>query len=175
MALEMNELAVDIKDTAAVEVSCGDSVAYARKMVEADVGPVLEFWRGIEGLVLQEEWEDPAAVRRFLRRNAGFSRIVVDAAGQIVGALLCGHDGCRGYLYNLAVHKDYRHQGWANVLVRSSLQALRAEGIRYCHTYIHGSDLLRSMSFLSLTQGRLRTDIPLLTLTLLPERPGSTR
>jgi putative acetyltransferase len=180
VALEMNDRRIDAKVISPIDSldgDCGVSMVNhssapprERAMTESDVGPVLEFWHSIEGLILQEEWDDAYTLRRFLLRNAGFSRIVVDSNDGIIGTLLCGHDGCRGYLHNLAVHPDHRCKGWGNLLVRSAIQALRGAEIRHCHTYIHGSDLLRSLTFLSTTEGRLRNDLPLLTLKLLPGR-----
>ncbi len=53
--------------------------------------------------------------------------------GQLVGAILCGHDGRRGYIYHTVVLPDYRRRGIASSLVESAIAALQKEGItRVC-------------------------------------------
>ena len=48
--------------------------------------------------------------------------------GKIVGAIMAGHDGRRGYIYHTAVLPDYRKQGIGRKLVESAVSALE-EGI----------------------------------------------
>ena len=48
---------------------------------------------------------------------------------KIVGVILCGHDGRRGYVYHTAVNNDYRGKGIGKVLVKAVLDALKKEGI----------------------------------------------
>ena len=56
-------------------------------------------------------------------------------AKKLVAAVLCGHDGRRGYLHHLAVHKDYRNAGIATALLEKAVGKLREKGIRKCHTF----------------------------------------
>ncbi|AIG01796.1 acetyltransferase [Pseudomonas fluorescens] len=46
----------------------------------------------------------------------------------VIGTLMAGYDGHRGWLYSLAVHPDYRRQGLGASLVRHGEQALIALG-----------------------------------------------
>ena len=48
---------------------------------------------------------------------------------QVVGALLAGHDGRRGYLYHAAVLPEFQRQGIARALVAHAMEALEREGI----------------------------------------------
>ena len=50
--------------------------------------------------------------------------------GKIVGAILAGHDGRRGYLYHLAVAQAARRRRIGSALVSAALEALAREGIR---------------------------------------------
>jgi ribosomal protein S18 acetylase RimI-like enzyme len=78
------------------------------------------------------------AVARFLLRNPGLSVIALEdsreaiAPPQVVGGILCGHDGRRGYLYHVAVDAAHRRGGVGQAMVRACLAALRAEGIHKC-------------------------------------------
>ena len=67
-------------------------------------------------------------IARYLQRNPGLSR-VAQRDGQIVGAVLCGHDGRRGLIYHLAVAKECRGRGLGRQLVSECLEGLRACGI----------------------------------------------
>jgi len=51
---------------------------------------------------------------------------VVDDA--VVGTVLAGYDGHRGWLYAVAVHPQHRKQGLGKALVRFAEQALTARG-----------------------------------------------
>jgi ribosomal protein S18 acetylase RimI-like enzyme len=50
--------------------------------------------------------------------------LVHERGGQIVGAVIAGFDGVRGWLYHLAVAPEYRRQGIASSLVRAAEQRL---------------------------------------------------
>jgi len=71
------------------------------------------------------------AIERFLLRNPGLSVVAVENDA-IVGNILCGHDGRRGYLYHVAVDAAHRRSGVGQAMVRACLAALRAEGIHSC-------------------------------------------
>ena len=82
--------------------------------------------------------DTPEAITRFLRRNPGLSVVAVDdsreatAPPQVVGSILCGQDGRRGYLYHVAVDAAYRRGGVGQAMLGFCLDALRAEGIHRC-------------------------------------------
>ena len=67
-------------------------------------------------------------ISSFLARNPQ-TCLLVKQAGKIVGVILVGSDGRRGYIYHTAVHPDYRRQGIAKRLVEKSLAALEELGI----------------------------------------------
>jgi ribosomal protein S18 acetylase RimI-like enzyme len=47
----------------------------------------------------------------------------------VVGVVLSGHDGRRGFIHHMAVTEEYRYQGIASNLLDHALSALEAEGI----------------------------------------------
>ena len=67
-------------------------------------------------------------VERFLRRNPTTSVVAVED-GKIVGSILCGHDGRRGCLYHVCVHRNYRMQGIGKAMVVYAMNALKEEQI----------------------------------------------
>ena len=76
---------------------------------------------------------------RFLARNPGMS-FVARHEGKVVGAVLCGHDGRRGYLHHLAVLPQHRNRGLGRDLVDRCLRALAAAGIQRCNIFIYAEN-----------------------------------
>jgi ribosomal protein S18 acetylase RimI-like enzyme len=100
----------------------------------ADYGRVMKLWKKTEGIGLNES-DTRAAVAAFLRRNPGMSAVAV-SGGRVVGAILCGHDGRRGYLHHLAVAKGRRRRGLGRSLVAFCLHELHSAGIPKCNLFL---------------------------------------
>jgi N-acetylglutamate synthase len=71
-------------------------------------------------------------IERYLARNPGLS-FVARAEGRIVGCVMSGHDGRRGYLQHLAVDPTFRLRGVGRALVERCLDGLKALGIEKTH------------------------------------------
>ena len=91
-------------------------------------------WETCDGIGLSSA-DSKLNIRMYLDRNPGLSLIACDG-GEVVGAILCGHDGRRGYIHHLAVLPEYRRQGIGRLLVDKSISALQASGIQKCHLFI---------------------------------------
>jgi len=107
-----------------------------------DYTAVYELWQccdGLGGLENQEQFV------RFLERNPGLSVTVKDDE-TIVAALMCGHDGRRGYLYHLAVHPDSRRRGLARLMINNCLSKLKDLQIQRCTIFIK-KDNARGLQF----------------------------
>jgi len=105
-----------------------------REMTIDDYESVRGLWESADGIDLAVG-DAREEIVRFLQRNPAVS-FVAEAAGDIVGAVLCGHDGRRGYVHHLAVEKDFRRRGIGRALAERCLAALRAAGIGKCHLFI---------------------------------------
>jgi N-acetylglutamate synthase len=101
---------------------------YPTVMKLDDYDAVFGLWQRCEGVGLTPS-DNRAAVHAFLVRNPGLS-LVVRHGGQIIGAVLCGHDGRRGYLYHLAVDVEHRRQGIGKAIVEDCLSRLASAGIQ---------------------------------------------
>jgi ribosomal protein S18 acetylase RimI-like enzyme len=100
----------------------------------ADYERVMRLWKKTEGIGLNES-DTREAVAAFLRRNPGMSAIAVSGS-QVVAAILCGHDGRRGYLHHLAVARGWRRQGLGRSLVAFCLDKLHSAGIPKCNLFL---------------------------------------
>ena len=96
---------------------------------------VYGLWESCDGIGLSSADSQPN-IQIYLERNPGLSLLAYD--GQtVVGTILCGHDGRRGYIHHLAVLSAYRRQGIGRLLVGKSLAALKSCGIQKCHLFIY--------------------------------------
>lgn len=105
-----------------------------REFTMADYDQVMRLWSTCEGVGLGSA-DTPHAIRTYLDRNPHLSQ-VAEEAGRLVAAVLCGHDGRRGYLHHLAVRPACRRRGIGRRLVDTCLAALRADGIQKCHIFV---------------------------------------
>jgi N-acetylglutamate synthase len=110
-----------------------------RELRLADYDTVMALWQRSEGIGLNES-DTRDAIAAFLSRNVGLSAVAVDAADAIVGAVLCGHDGRRGYLHHLAVAAGQRRRGIGAALVERCLAHLRAAGIPKCSIFLYADN-----------------------------------
>ena len=67
-------------------------------------------------------------IQKFLSRNPDTCFVAQDDR-KIVGVIIAGNDGRRGYIYHTAVHPQHRHKGIATRLVNEAMEALKALGI----------------------------------------------
>lgn len=99
-----------------------------RLLTARDFAALHALWTATPGMGLNDVDDSPEGVARFLRRNPTTCFASV-ADGQLIGCILAGHDGRRGYIYHTAVRQEYQRQGIGHALVRAALDALKAEGI----------------------------------------------
>ena len=99
-----------------------------RNMTIDDYDKVYELWMSCKNMGFNNLDDSREGIERFLKRNPEISFVAEDG-DRIVGIILSGHDGRRGYIYHMAVAEDHRRQGIASKLLENSLAALKAEGI----------------------------------------------
>lgn len=100
-----------------------------RLMTKEDYEGVRALWMTIHGFAIRSIDDSREGVERFIDRNPSTSVVAVSNSGEIVGAILCGHDGRRGCLYHVCVREDYRRKGIGKEMVVFCMNALKAEGI----------------------------------------------
>lgn len=99
-----------------------------RNMCEGDYEAVRALWMRTPGMGINSLDDSREGIARYLRRNPGTCFVAIDDGG-LVGVILSGHDGRRGFIYHTAVDVEHRGKGTGKALVYRALEALRSEGI----------------------------------------------
>jgi N-acetylglutamate synthase len=129
----------------------------------ADYEETIKLWENSPGIALTKA-DSKQAIAKFIARNPGLGFVARDE-DKLVGAVLCGNDGRRGYLYHLAVANHYQHRGIGKTLTKKVLDALKEQGIQKCHIFVI-ADNLEGMRFWQKTGWKKREDIFVMSFDL---------
>ena len=100
-----------------------------RAMTIEDYRGLHDLWMTIHGFGIRSIDDSKEGVERFLKRNPTTSVVAISEQGEVVGGILCGHDGRRGCLYHVCVREDFRRHGIGKEMVVFCMNALKAEQI----------------------------------------------
>lgn len=103
-----------------------------KKMTIDDYEKLFEMWQSTPNMGLRSLDDSKEGISLFLKRNPNTNFVAYDD-NKLIGAILSGHDGRRGYIYHTVVLPEYRRQGIATNLVDMAVKSLQEEGItRVC-------------------------------------------
>jgi ribosomal protein S18 acetylase RimI-like enzyme len=98
-----------------------------REFQMADYDSVTDLWqRAGDGIRLRRS-DSRQEIAKKLQRDPGLF-LVVEHEGALVGAVMGGFDGRRGFVYHLATDPRFRRQGIAARLMETLEERLRAAG-----------------------------------------------
>lgn len=123
-----------------------------------------QLWLKIDGLGLRSLDDSREGIAKFLIRNPTTCFAAFDNE-KMVGSILCGHDGRRGFIYHTCVLPDYRLNGIAAKLVELATKALREEGINKVSLVAYSRNEIGN-SFWKKSGWELRTDLNYYNLPL---------
>jgi len=109
------------------------------EMTIGDFDEVTALWEKTDGVGLDEDTDTRENMAAYLVRNAGLSFVARDGE-KIVGAVLCGQDGRRGYMNHLAVSPSHRKHGIGKALVEKCISGLRDQNIVKCSIMVFGDN-----------------------------------
>ena len=95
-----------------------------RSMVIDDYDQVDALWLSCAGMGLNNIDDSQVGIEKFLQRNPT-TCFVAEIESQIVGAIMAGNDGRRGFIYHTAVDSNFRQRGIGETLVKKALEALQ--------------------------------------------------
>jgi len=99
-----------------------------RVMKIDDYPQVSQLWQATAGVGLRSLDDAEEGIRRFLARNPQ-TCFVAEENDRIIGVILSGHDGRRGYIYHAAVNSLFRRHGIGRELVAAVVRAMQLERI----------------------------------------------
>lgn len=99
-----------------------------RLMSIEDYEKVYALWISCKGMGLNNIDDSKDGIGRFLERNPDTCFVAEDGSG-IVGVILAGSDGRRGYIYHTSVSPSRRNEGIGTKLLDMALYALKELGI----------------------------------------------
>ena len=95
-----------------------------RRMSISDYQQVYDLWASDKNVGLRNLDDSPEGISRFLERNPETNYVAL-VDDRIIGAILCGHDGRRAYIYHAFVHATYRRNGVGECLVNTVIDTLK--------------------------------------------------
>lgn len=102
---------------------------------DTDYESVLSFWSEIESGMNVGRSDTPEEIKKKLQRDPELF-LIAEHENQVVGTVIGAFDGRRGFIYHLAVHKNYRRQKIASQLLSAVEQKLRAIGCIKCLLFV---------------------------------------
>lgn len=98
------------------------------KMKLSDYDEIISLWLSCKGVGVNDIDDTREGIEKFLKRNPD-TCFIAESDNKIIGTVLVGNDGRRGYIYHTAVDEHYRRNGIAARLVDSAVNALKDIGI----------------------------------------------
>ncbi|MCW8344543.1 GNAT family N-acetyltransferase [Vibrio sp. ZSDZ65] len=103
-------------------------------MQSTDYDSVIGLWHDTENMQLREA-DSRESITEYLDQNPNLSYVAM-VTDRIVGAVLVGTDGRRGYIQHLAVADKHRGKRIGRGLIEKATQALGLIGINKTHLFV---------------------------------------
>lgn len=99
-----------------------------RLMLKSDYDQVYDLWIHTPGMGLNETDDSREGIEKYLTRNPNTCFVAVEE-DHVVGVILSGHDGRRGFIHHTSVKPEFRGKGIGKALAEAAMKALEQEGI----------------------------------------------
>lgn len=110
-----------------------------RTMTITDYEQVYALWLNTPNMGLNNLDDSREGIAKYLARNPN-TCFVAEADGKVIGVILSGHDGRRGYIHHTAVAENEQRKGVGTALVDAAMDALRREGINKVALVVFGKN-----------------------------------
>ena len=135
---------------------------FIRAMHGSDHGELVRLWSSFPGNAItgadsREEFE------AFLTRNGSFCFTACEN-DEVVGSVMAGSDGRRGYVYHLAVRADHQRRGLGGDLMHMVEDALFKAGLEKVHLFIYNDN--PAVAFYERSGWHVRNDITVMSRVL---------
>ena len=110
-----------------------------RQFQSSDTDQLIELWQQV--LPATQPWNNPVEMLdRKLRQDDGLIW-VAERDDRIVGGVMAGYDGVRGWVYSLAVKPEHRIIGIGSQLIETAESALLALGCPKVNLQVRSTNL----------------------------------
>ena len=99
-----------------------------RLMNLKDYNGIYNLWLNTAGMGLNTTDDSKEGMKKYLCRNPN-TCFVAEENDNIIGVIMSGHDGRRGFIHHTAVKVSERNRGIGSSLVECAMLALKNEGI----------------------------------------------
>ena len=106
-----------------------------RPMTKEDYDEIFAMWQITTKRALSKA-DERSQIERYLDRNPGMSQVAV-VDGKIVGTVLAGHDGRRGFIHHMAVLPEYRRRRIGHRLAEKAIEMITNDGIDKTHIFCY--------------------------------------
>jgi len=127
-----------------------------RTMQTSDYEQAVQLWQFLPGIGLSGA-DEKDNIYDFLQKNPSTCLVALNN-GDLIGTILGGSDGRRGYIYHLAVQQSQQNKGIGKKLVDLCLNEFKKAGIQKCHIFVI-SDNAGGIAFWEKIGWQLRDDI----------------
>ena len=110
-----------------------------RTMSISDYEQVYSLWLNTPNMGLNNIDDSKEGIAKYLVRNPN-TCFVAEKDGEVVGVILCGHDGRRGYIHHTAVAQNEQRNGVGASLLDAAISALECEGIAKAALVVFGKN-----------------------------------
>jgi ribosomal protein S18 acetylase RimI-like enzyme len=140
-------------------------------MKPEDHPALLRLWNRFEGTTTTGA-DGPESFTSFLRHNEGLCYCALDGE-DLIGSVMAGDDGRRGYVYHLAVDEWYQGRGVGRMLMEAVEKSLRNRGVEKAHLFIYRDN--PAIDFYRRLGWHLRRDIEVMSKVLIGGEYMGTR
>lgn len=121
-----------------------------RSMTINDYDEIFSLWKITSRRALSNA-DSRDNIERYLKRNPDMSKVAIEN-GKIIGTVLAGHDGRRGFIHHMAVLPEYRRKHIGHKLAIEAIKSISSDGIEKTHIFcyqdnITGQDFWKSLGF----------------------------
>jgi len=112
-----------------------------RKMTIDDYEGIYQLWISTPGMGMRSVDDSKEGIAKYLNRNPE-TCFIAESENKIIGVILSGHDGRRGYIHHTAVNLTNRMQGIGRALVNAATESLKDQGINKVALVAFGTNKL---------------------------------
>jgi ribosomal protein S18 acetylase RimI-like enzyme len=108
-----------------------------RKATLDDTTQIIEIW---EGAKLTRPWNNPNDDIKNALTTPTSTILLLCADSQIIGTVMVGYDGHRGWIYYLAVRNEFQKKGYGKQLVQEAEKWLKSRNVPKVNLMIRNSN-----------------------------------